>query len=258
MNLRVSRGLTFVLAGVCGFLLLLVLLFWFGVGRGYSWWQLDPVDEAAGNKKFANSQFTLGPWESFAEVNARPLFNEDRRPTPPMPPDAPADQKPARALDVVLSGVIITSKVRLAMVKEKGKEKSMTVKEGGPMPGEWSSWSLAEVKPRSAVFKNAAGESATVELIAVANSQKPTPPPPPRVTPPAPAAAPAVPGQPPASAQPPQLPPAQGQPAAPEAAAAADLQQRIDARRQQIREQQQQQPPHAQPAEPPQAVQQQQ
>lgn len=250
MNLRVSRGLTLLLGGVCGFLLLLVVMFWFGVGRGYAWWPLDPADAAASKKNLANPQFRLGPWESFAEVNTRPLFNEDRKPTPPMPADAPANQQPIKQLDVVLSGVIITPKVRMALVKEKGKEKAMTVKEGGAMPGEWSSWSLTEVKPRGAVFKNSAGESATVELIPVASSQKPTPPPPPHTPPPA-AVAPA-PGQPPVAApappgQPPQVP---GQPG-PAPDAATDLQQRIEARRQQIREQQQQ-PPQAQSAEPPQ------
>lgn len=225
------------LAGVCGFLLLLLVLFWFGVGRGYSWWPLDPTDEAAGKKKLVNAQYRLGAWDNFAELNARPLFNEDRRPTPAMPADTP-NAAPIPKLDVVLSGVIITPKVRMALVKEKGKEKAMTVKEGGPMPGDWSAWSLAEVKPRGAVFKNSAGESATVELIAVANSQKPTPPPPPRT----PAPAPVTPGQPPQAGQPQQVLPPPGMPVAPEAAAAtADLQQRIDARRQQIREQQQQQ-----------------
>ena len=117
MNLRVSRGLTLLLGGVCGFLLLLVVMFWFGVGRGYAWWPLDPADAAASKKNLANPQFRLGPWESFAEVNTRPLFNEDRKPTPPMPADAPANQQPIKQLDVVLSGVIITPKVRMASPK---------------------------------------------------------------------------------------------------------------------------------------------
>lgn len=254
MNLRLSRSVTLVLTGACVLLFLLVVAFWFGMGRGYSWWTLDSVDEASGKKKLVNSQFKLEPWESFAEVNARPLFNEDRRPTPPMPPDQQGEIKPIPKLDVVLSGVIITSKVRLAMVKEKGKEKSTTVKEGGAMPGEFGAWSLTEVKPRSAVFKNSAGEIATVELIAVANSQKPTPPPPPRVATPAPPA----PGQMPQPGQPPQILPTPAMPANPDAAAAADLQQRIDARRQQIREQQQQQQQQAPQSEPHQPLPQQQ
>lgn len=244
MNLRVSRGLTFGLAAIVALLLLLVVLFWFGVGRGYSWWPLDPANESARQKKLANAQFRLGPWDGFAELTARPLFNEDRKPTPPMPPESQGE-KPPRNLDIVLSGVIMTPRLRMAIVKEKGKEKAMSVKEGGALPGDWSAWSLAELKPRGAVFKNSAGESETLELIAVANSQKPTPPPPPRVVPPNPAVPTTpVPAQAQAqpqtqpSSQPPVLPPPpQGQQPAPEAA--ADLQQRIDARRQQIREQQQ-------------------
>jgi len=251
LNLRASRGLTLTLAGIAALMLLLVVLFWVGVGRGYSWWPLDPLDSAASKKKLANAQYRLGAWDNFADVNVRPLFNEDRRPTPPMPPDAPDTAKPIPKLEMVLSGVIITTKARLAMVKEKGKEKSMTVKEGGTLPGELAAWTLAEVKPRSAVFKNSAGESVTVELIPVASSQKPTPPPPPRTpNPPVPGAPPPQPGQ-----APPMLP-APAQAGSPDAAAAADLQQRIDARRQQIREQQQQQP-QAPPAEAAQPAQQQ-
>jgi len=252
LNLRASRGLTLTLAGIAALMLLLVVLFWVGVGRGYSWWPLDPLDSAAGKKKLANAQYRLGAWDNFADVNTRPLFNEDRRPTPPMPPDAPVDAKPIPKLELVLAGVILTSKARLAMVKEKGKEKSMTVKEGGALPGELAAWTLAEVKPRSAVFKNSAGESATVELIPVASSQKPTPPPPPRTpNPPVPGAPQPQPGQ-----APPILPAPAAPAASPDAAAAADLQQRIDARRQQIREQQQQQP-QAPPAEAAQPAQQQ-
>jgi general secretion pathway protein N len=245
VNLRVSRGLTLGLAAFAGLMFLLCVLMWFGFGRGYSWWPLDPADSSAGGKKFFNEQFRLGSWDKYAEVNDRPLFNEDRRPTPPMPPeDGGSGATPLRALDVVLSGVIITPKMRMALVKEKGKEKAMTVKEGGPMPGEWGAWNLVEVKPRSAVFKNSAGESATVELIAVATTQKPTPlPPPPRE--PVAAAAPPVPA-------PAQAPPVQ-QAGEPANAAQVDLQQRIEARRQQIREQQQQQQaPPGQPGEPPQ------
>lgn len=256
MNPRASRGLTLALGGIGAALALLVVLFWAGVGRGYSWWPLDAADPAAGNKKLANAQYRLGAWDGFAELNTRPLFNEDRRPTPPMPADAPAE-KPIRQLDVVLAGVIITPKTRMALVKEKGKEKAMTVKEGSAMPGDWAAWSLAEVRPRGAVFKNSAGESATVELTPTATTQKPTPPPPPRVAP----APPAV----PAAAQVPVpgivAQPGQPQNPAPQAAtpdAAADLQQRIEARRQQIREQQQQQTQRGQQAEPPQPTSQQQ
>ncbi len=252
MNPRISHVLTFGLAGVVALLLVLLASLWFGVGRGYSWWPLDPAGAAVDDKKLANPQFRLGDWEKFAEITARPLFNEDRKPTPPMSPETQSGPSQVRKLDVVLSGVIITSKLHLAMVKEKGKEKSMSVKEGAALPGDWAAWSLAELKPRTAVFKNSAGESETLELIAVASSQKPTPPPPPHVTPPAPAAmqpppppptsamAPPITGQAPVLPTPTQ-PGVGGDAASAAAATALDLQQRIDARRQQIREQQQQQ-----------------
>ena len=256
MSPRIAQALTLGLAGAAALLLVLVVALWFGVGRGYSWWPLDPAAAAAEDKKLANPQFRLGDWDKFADLVNQPLFNEDRKPTPPMSPESQSGPSQVRQLDVVLAGVIITPKLRLALVKEKGKEKSMSVKEGGSLPGDWAGWSLAELKPRGAVFKNSAGQSETLELIAVATSQKPTAPPPPHVTPPpAPATAPAPPAQAQAQAQAQQLNPFAPAPAPAlptpvqpgggtgdaAAAAAADLQQRIDARRQQIREQQEQQ-----------------
>jgi general secretion pathway protein N len=236
MNARLSQLLSVILAGACGFFLLLIILFQFGVGRGYRWWPLDDANTlAAQGKDLDHSSFSLPAWDSYADVNKRPLFNEDRRPTPPPPPEAVVNTAPQIAqLHIVLSGVIISKKVRLALIKENGKQTSTSVKEGGALAGDLAAWSLAQVKPRAAVFKSSAGESVEVELIASAIDQKPTPPsnPPAAVMPPQPqptGAAPpaAAPGAPPmAEARPAEQPPAN-----------ADLQQRIEARRQQLREQ---------------------
>jgi general secretion pathway protein N len=239
MNARLSQLLTLVLAGVCGFFLLLIILFQFGVGRGYRWWPLDDTSTLSGQgRDLDHSSFSLPAWDSYADVNKRPLFNEDRRPTPPPPPEAAiSTAAPIPHLNVVLSGVIISKKVRLALIKENGKPTSTAVKEGGALGGDLAAWSLAQVKPRAAIFKSSAGESVEVELIASAIDQKPTPP----SNPPA-AVNPAQPQPQPTGAAPPAAPPP-GNPATAEAKPAeqppanADLQQRIEARRQQLREQ---------------------
>ncbi len=246
MNSRLSQLLTLVLAGTCGVLVLIILLFELGVGRGYSWWPLDTDEPALAKQDELNrASFKLSPWEQYADVNARPLFNENRKPSPLGAESAPGrDDRPIPKLSVILSGVVITSKVHLALIKEVGKTQSTMVKEGNALPGDLSGWSLARVKPRGALFRNAAGQDVELELIASGSGQKPPQPANP-VTPQQVAPAPA--GQPPAPPSVPDGPKPELQ-AKTADQTTADLQQRIETRRQQIREQnerakQQQQPP---------------
>jgi len=247
MKSRFSHLVTMVLAGACGLLLLLLVLFQFGAGRGYRWWSADAADALAPNDQLDRSTFKLPAWNEFAEVNTRPVFNEDRKPTPPAPPEAPpGDIKPIPKLNATLSGVIITPKMRIAMIIENGKTtQSTAVREGHALSGELAAWSLTKVKPRGATFKSSAGEEVELELIAKGSGLKPPPPPPVGaalpVVPPANAAndAEAKPGR-----QPEQN---------------TELQQRIEARRKQLQEQaekakqQQGNPPPGQAQQQPQA-----
>ncbi|HEY8010271.1 MAG TPA: hypothetical protein VIE67_04670 [Rudaea sp.] len=243
MNSRLSQLLTVALAGTCGVLLLLILMFELGLGRGYSWWPLDDAQSSTVKQDELNrSTFKLAAWQEFADVNVRPLFNEDRKPSPPAPLDAQRDGKPIPRLNVVLSGVVITHKLRMVMVRENGKTETTTVREGGALSGDLGAWSLVRVEPRRAIFKNTAGEDAEVELIATGNGQKP---PPPAI---AASAHPLGPGQSaiaaavPAGAGPGQIKPIEQ--------AATELQRRIEARRQQIRDESTRTaPPPTQPAE---------
>lgn len=231
MNPRAAQTLTMILAGICGALLLLIVLCQFGFGQGYSWLQPDDAEDVATKEAdLDRAQFKLSPWNDFAEVNARPLFNEDRKPTPAMPSDdaVAKDERPIPKLNVSLSGVIITRKVRMVMIKENGKAQTTTIKEGNALPGDLGAWNLAKVKPRGAVFKNTAGEDVEVELIATGNGQKPPLPANPNGQPPGPV----VPGQQVAAAQ-----PGSEQSAKNPEQTSAELQQRIEARRQQIRDQ---------------------
>ncbi len=239
MKSRFSHLVTMVLAGTCGLLLLMLLLLQFGAGRGYRWWAAGAADALAPSDQLDRSTFKLPAWSEFADVNTRPLFNEDRKPTPPAPPEAAGQpDKPIPKLNATLSGVIITPKLRIAMIVDNGKTtQSTAVREGHALPGDLAAWNLTKVEPRGATFKSSAGEEVKLELIAKGNGLKPPPP-----------AA-------PAGAAPPVVPPA--------AAADADakpgrqpeqnteLQQRIEVRRKQLQEQaekakQQGNPPPAQ------------
>lgn len=240
MTSRFSHLATLVLGGACGILLLLVLLFQFGAGRGYHWWSADANDALAPNDQLDRSTFKLPAWSDFADVNLRPLFNEDRKPTPPAPPPPPGgEQKPVPKLNIQLTGVILSPTLHIAMIIENGKTTSSAVREGHSLPGELAAWTVTKVKPRSASFRSTAGEEVELELIAKGSGLKPPPP--------------AAPGAPPMV---PQAPPpqAEGQPAQ-----NMELQQRIEARRKQLQEQAerakqqqgegQQQPPAQQPGQ---------
>ncbi|TLY52119.1 MAG: hypothetical protein E6K53_05330, partial [Gammaproteobacteria bacterium] len=173
MKSRLASKLTLALAAVCGMLLLLVLLLQFGFGRGYRWWPAGTNEATLQQESRAQAAFKLPPWNEYAGIHTRPLFNEDRKPTPPAPPESAQSDKPIPKLSVTLTGVIITPKVHVAMVVEQGKTQSTAVKEGGTLPGDLNAWSLVKVKPRGAVFKNSAGEEAELELIAKGSGLKP-------------------------------------------------------------------------------------
>ncbi|MEP6938877.1 MAG: hypothetical protein ABI846_03870 [Rudaea sp.] len=219
MKSRLSHLVTLALAGGCGVLLLLVLLFQFGAGRGYRWWPADANDALAPNDQLDRSTFKLPAWSDFVDVNLRPLFNEDRKPTPPAPPDNGAPQKPVPKLNILLSGVILSPTLHIAMIIENGKTTSSAVREGHALPGDLSAWTVTKVKPRGASFRSSAGEEVELELIAKGNGLKP----------PSPAAPPMVPQapQPQAAETQPGHPPEQN----------LELQQRIEARRKQLQEQ---------------------
>ncbi|MEO7199229.1 MAG: hypothetical protein ABIY56_03325 [Dokdonella sp.] len=157
--------MTFALAGVCGLLLLMVLLQFAGFGRGYSWLpQLQPdTAQIAGNVE--RETFAMPPASSFSELQTRPLFNADRKPTPL---DASAaletEAPPPVALNVTLTGVIDTPEVKIAMLRDNARNQTMSLKVGMPLEGEQAGWTLFSISPRKAIFTNANNEEAEVEL----------------------------------------------------------------------------------------------
>src|SRR5450432_3782522 len=119
MSIQGAKLLTLVLACTCGLLLLLALMLQLGLGRGYHWLAAD--EDAIAGPGAANIDrvpFKLPPETSFAQTEARPLFNEDRKPTPDVPVDAAAPAAPPVPLNVSLTGVILTPQLHLAMIHD--------------------------------------------------------------------------------------------------------------------------------------------
>lgn len=233
MSVHGAKLFTLILAGACALLLLLALLLQFGFGRGYSWLDPDPErDNALAAVAIDREPFKLPPEDSFAVTDARPIFNEDRKPTPIGPDDPITPPPPTVALNVALTGVILTPELHMAMIQDKAKNNSISLKEGMPMPGDQGGWTLAEVKQRSAIFKEMSGDEVEVELTMAVASPKPGSAASKAGGPPAKAGAPAT-AQAGArtGAPPPPVQPGQSNPQA-----AEQLQRRIEERRKQMRD----------------------
>jgi general secretion pathway protein N len=231
MSTRGAKLLGLILAGACAVLFLLAIALQLGVGRGYTW--LSPEEDAAPitSGTIDRTPFKLAPEGTFAATQARPLFNEDRKPTPDEPDDPKAgDVPPPVALNVALTGVVLTPDVRLAMVQDKAKNNAVALKEGMPMPGDQGGWMLTKINPRSAVFRDAQGEEIEVELSTAVANPKAGAPGRPATAAAAPSALPrAAPNQPGIPPQPQSSMPAPNQ-------QQEALQRRIEERRKQMRE----------------------
>lgn len=228
MNVGAARLTTKVLAGVCGALLLLVIAQYAGLGRGYHWAAESEGDAVHAPLGTIDSKpLKIPPVSAFADIDAHPLFNEDRKPTPLDAADG-TDAPSLSPLNIALTGVILDEKnhVRIAMLQDKTRNQAIALKVGMPLEGDQASWTLVEVKPRGVVFRNSANEITEVELETAAA---------------------------PASGRPPIQPLRAGQPLRPNtpaplkgspnagadtknADASADLARRIEERRKQMRE----------------------
>lgn len=107
----------------------------------------------------------VGGFEEYASIVQRPLFSDDRR--PPAEEDSAAEQESEQAasvpLNVVVTSIVITGERQIAIVTDPESKRSQTVSVGAALEGDQSSWRLAELQPRRAVFEGPAGRS-EVEL----------------------------------------------------------------------------------------------
>ena len=221
MSTQAAKLISAILAGLCGVLLLLALAMQFGFGRGYSWLRPDADSSGVASVAIDKKPFKLPPPTQFADTTARPLFNDDRKPTPDSPDTPEVPPPPKVPLNIALTGIILTPQLHLAMVHDKLKNKDVALKEGMPMDGDQGGWTLTRINPRSAVFRETSGEEVEVELSTAVAGPSPNP-------------RPGIPGQvlphPPMAAIPPVAA------ASFQNMQAQQLQQRIEQRRAQMRE----------------------
>ncbi len=190
MNAAGQRRLTPVLTTATVVLAAVFASLVFGVGRGVHW-----DDPAAAEPLPAARPVEMPaptPLARFSEVWQRPLFMADRKPVAV----ADTDDSSSNIGDLELTGIIMTPELRMALLRDRGKDSTVRVKEGSALAD--GHWTLASLTPRSAVFDNG-GEHRELTLKVAApepltkNGQRP------------PRHAPGQPGQPP---QPPRAQPA--------------------------------------------------
>ena len=153
----------------------------FGLGGRHSLHPDDP-DAVAPLPELAlnRAESRLAPFAEYAAVGDRPLFNPDRRPTPPGAGDEPAvaaEPEPTQ-LDVVVTSVIIAGDNRFAIVTSPDGSTSQTVRVGQALEGAHSSWRLVDLQPRGAVFEGPGGDrrnSLELRVFDGTGGQPPTP-----------------------------------------------------------------------------------
>jgi len=148
---------TWLLAAVAAWALLTCLLALAGMGAHVAPLPPDPALRQALPTPKPSPPDRLGPLAQYAEVGTRPLFSEDRRPQKfELQPEG--DQStPADNFDYVLSSVLITPQVHLAIVQPTagGKSVSFRLNESAE---DLPNWRLVALNPRSAVFEGPGGQ----------------------------------------------------------------------------------------------------
>ncbi|MBT8051465.1 MAG: hypothetical protein HKO85_05760 [Xanthomonadales bacterium] len=109
------------------------------------------------------------PIEEYAIIVDRPVFNENRQPVIggevlDGEDDPLAQQEDVEAPDVELAGVVITPDVRIATLRLKGETESLVALEGQPLRGDFGSWKLSSIEPRSALLESAEGKRVKLVL----------------------------------------------------------------------------------------------
>lgn len=232
MKRELGQWMTLVLGGLCGAFALIAILQSLGVGSGYSLLPDKPAElEPELMQPMQQIEFKLPDFAAqYYEIAQRPLFTNDRKPRPidDKAGATASTEAPPVPLNATLLGVLIDPEHQVAILRDNASSTVIRVRQGMPLPGDLSGWTLQELAPRKAIFDGGA-QQGTAEL-KLDMSKTPVaaaapPPPPPGMAPPP---------QPPVQPQPGALPTAQSLPTD-EAARQAEVQRIIEQRRAQMR-----------------------
>lgn len=153
--------LTWLLAAACGWAVLL----WLGalLGMGGRVDEAEALPPGTLPQPRPASPDRIGALGQYAEAVARPLFTDDRRPRSFLATGSEGDQAAqVQTLDFILTGVLISPQVRLAILQPTAGGNSQRVRVGNSPEGA-GGWRLIDVQPRRAVFEGGGGQS-TLDL----------------------------------------------------------------------------------------------
>src|SRR4249919_2036455 len=153
---------TWLLATLAGWALLAWLLAVMGMGGHVSPLADDPALVQSLPQPRPSPPPRLGPLAQYAEIGARPLFSDDRRPRPFSLQPEGEDEAAANTFDYVLTSVLITPGLHMAIVQPTGGGDSVRIKLGESAEAA-AAWRLVALNPRSAVFAGPEGEK-TLDL----------------------------------------------------------------------------------------------
>jgi hypothetical protein len=168
-----SNPLGMALAGISGFLVLLVLLM-------AVFWNLpvsvniDETDSASiVSTQPVAAAAKVGDFEKYEVINQKPVFNESRLPVIEEIEDELPDEEEigengiavADAPDVRLTGIIITPGMKIAsLTPNDANIESVMAYEGDSLTGEFVGWHISTVNSRNVVLESSDGQTMELEL----------------------------------------------------------------------------------------------
>lgn len=102
--------------------------------------------------RFSESAARLGPPSDYLVIGERPLFQPDRRPAPVIV----VNTEQTTPFEGVLSSVLLTAELRMAIFSENNGLVSKRVRLGDSIPG--TAWRLVALEPRRAVLEGPEGQ----------------------------------------------------------------------------------------------------
>ncbi|MHC9085598.1 type II secretion system protein XpsN [Luteimonas sp. RIT-PG2_3] len=161
MRVDASAAKTWLYAAIAGWAVLVWALSLFGMGGRINRLQDDPSQRQSLPAMPAAATERLGPLQQYAEIGARPMFTNDRRPQPFLI-NADAAMEQGGGFDFVLTSVLKTPGLDMVILTPADGSLPARVKVGGA-PDSAPGWVLDSVSARSAVFNGPDGPR-TLEL----------------------------------------------------------------------------------------------
>ncbi len=147
---------TWLLASVAAWALCLWVLAMAGMGSRLGKGADDTLAQKLPTTQLPTGE-RLGPISQYSEIKDRPLFSENRQPQP-FTIDGNGQEAPTNPFDYVLTSVLMTPAVQLAILRAPSDGAKPVRVKLGEVVETAPQWTLASLQPRQAVFTGPEGE----------------------------------------------------------------------------------------------------